>query len=107
MTDTRTPAAVLMNVLDVIESPAMVDAIESAGGAAREDGVQPPLWQLRISAAHMPTSTSTWMSELDHSVAHVAGSQAAAELHAHLLTTAAVAVSWALALEARAGGDES
>lgn len=104
---TETPAAMLMSVLDVIESPAMVEAIEEAGGVNRPDGVRTPGWELRYKLGHMFPDRGTWMEELDHAVLHAMSAGNVTDLQAALRVTAAVAASWALALEIRSKGDDS
>ena len=100
-----TPAAMLMAVLDVIESPAMVEAVEEAGGVNRRDGVRSPFWELRLKLNHSTPDDGSWMAELEHAVVHVLAAGEMAELQAALRATAAIAASWALALEVRAAGD--
>ena len=102
-----TAPAMLMAVLDVMESPAMVEAIEEAGGINRRDGVRRPMWEMRFKVGHMAPDSGTWLEELDHAVTHAAAAGTAAELQGALRVVAAVSASWALALEVRSGGDES
>lgn len=100
-----TPAAMLMAVLDVIESPAMVEAVQEAGGANRKDGVRRPGWELRFKLAHMLPDSGSWMEELDHAVTHAQAAGSMAELQGALRVVAAISASWALALEVRSQGD--
>lgn len=100
-----TPAAMLMAVLDVIESPAMTEAVEACGGVNRRDGVRRPGWQLRFNLIHTLPDRGTWNEELEHATAHVEAASTAEELQAALRATAAIAASWALALEVRTQGD--
>ena len=102
----HTPAAMLMAILDVIESPAMREQIEECGGVNRPDGVRTPLWEMRFRINHATPANSTWMNELEHAVTHVVAAGDAASLQAALRTTAAIAAAWALALEVRSAGDE-
>lgn len=102
-----TPAAMLMAVLDVIESPAFVEETESRGGVNRPDGVRMPGWNLRFQANHLVPKTGTWMDELDHAVTHAMAAGNAQDLQAALRVIAAVSASWALALEVRSQGDGS
>lgn len=101
-----TPAAMLMAVLDVIESPAMREQVEECGGINRPDGVRPPLWEVRFKLSHATPATNTWLNELEHAVAHVVAAGDHVHLQAALRTVAAISASWALALEVRAAGDE-
>ena len=103
----HTPAAMLMAVLDVIESPAMVEAVEEAGGINRPDGVRSPMWRLRFDLAHATPDNGSWMAELDHAVTHAAAAGNARDLQAALRVVAAIAASWALALEIRSKGDDA
>jgi hypothetical protein len=97
----------LMAVLDVIESPAMMEAVEEAGGINRPDGVRAPAWELRFKLGHLVKDRGTWMEELDHAVLHAMAAGNATELQGTLRVIAAVAASWALALEIRSKGDGS
>jgi len=103
----HTAPAMLMAILDVIESPAMVEAVEEAGGVNRPDGVRPLAWELRFTLAHATPDNGTWMAELEHAVAHVMAAGTMTDLQAALRVTAAIAASWALALEIRSKADAS
>lgn len=97
----------LMAILDVIESPAMVEEIEENGGINRPDGVRRPGWEIRYAVAHLRAADGTWADELDHAMAHTVAAGDADQLQAALRVVAAIAASWALALEVRAQGDGS
>lgn len=102
-----TPAAMLMAVLDIIESKSMAEAVEAAGGINRPDGIRTLFWEARFKLAHATPDDGTWMGELDHAVIHALSAGTIEELQAALRVTAAVAASWALALEVRSQGDGS
>lgn len=101
----KTPAAMLMAVLDIIESESMRSKIEDCGGVNRRDGVRPPLWEVRFKLGHAAPDNGTWMSELEHAVLHALAAGTINDLQAALRVIAAVSASWALALEVRADGD--
>lgn len=103
----HTPAAMLMAILDVMESPAMVEGIEKLGGVNRPDGVRPPFWEMRFKLNHATPATGTWMDELEHAVHHALAAGNIEDLQAALRVIAAVSASWALALEIRSQGDGS
>lgn len=100
----HTPAAMLMAILDVIESPSMMEAMEVSGGINRPDGVRTPFWEVRFKLSHASPATGTWMDELDHAVIHALAAGNAQDLQAALRVVAAVSASWALALEVRSQG---
>jgi hypothetical protein len=102
-----TAPAMLMAVLDVIESPAMTEAVQEAGGINRKDGVRRSGWELRFKLAHMLPDSGTWMEELDHAVTHAQAAGSMTELQGALRVVAAISASWALALEIRAQGDDA
>lgn len=103
----HTPAAMLMAILDVIESPEMRENVEECGGINRPDGVRPPLWQMRFNLNHAAPATRDWLNELEHAMVHVVAAGDAVRLQAALRTVAAISASWALALEIRTKGDGS
>lgn len=100
-----TTAAVLMDVLEQVESEHFQAALAAA--PERPDGCRPPLWRVRFDLAHaLPASHETpWFMELEHSLAHVMGAGDAEDLRAALVHHAALTAAWIQDLDGREAGE--
>lgn len=101
-TPAPTVAAVLMDVLDRAESETFRNEME----APRQDGIRPPMWELRYKMEHAkafgPVPPS-WLSELEHSLAHVMAAPSADALRGALVFHAALVAAWVRDLDGREG----
>ena len=104
MTETVTPAAILMDVLERMEAPAFMAQVE-AGGGIRPDGVRPPLWEVRFKLNHVAAAAAAdpapWLDELEHSLVHVMGAPSHEALRGALVHHAALTAAWIRDLDGR------
>jgi hypothetical protein len=102
MTDeTTVPAAgILMDVLTRMEQPGFVEDVEAE---QRPDGIRPPLWEVRYELNHALAATqpTTWLTELEHSIAHIMACPTAGSLRAALVHHAALTAAWIRDLDGR------